>query len=131
MRVESWNPNKMDESFENVAIGRIVAAAEVVAAATRSNCNVFSGQYSHPMYQRGKYAGQNWTSRDAGRLKKSIRVTRKKTSGGRAFSRKKSIRVYAGHYMAWYALIVEHYTPYIRPALSQTLSQVKTIIGAS
>lgn len=148
MRVETWNPNMMDESFENVAIDRIVAAAEVVAAATRSNCNMFSGQYSHPMYRRGKYAGQNWTSRDAGRLKKSVRVTRKRTGrSGRSvsvtghsvaniwsnssFSRKKNVRVYAGHFMAWYANIVEHYTPFMRPALSQTLSEVKSIIGAS
>ncbi len=129
MRVESWNPSSMDENFENVSLGRLAAAARVIALATSSNCPV--GTISHPMYQRGKYANQNWTSRDAGRLKKSVRVTRKRTSGGRAFSRKKSIRVYAGHYMAWYANIVEHYTPFMRPAQSQTLSEVKAIIGAS
>jgi len=128
MRVEGWNPNAMDETFENVAIERLVEAAEVVANAARQKCPV--GTISHPMYKRGKYAGKDWTSRDAGRLKKSIRVVRKKTKSGKAFTQKRNIRVYAGHYLAWYADIVEFYTPYMRPALVNSIPEIKTITGA-
>lgn len=128
MRVESWNPNAFDESFENVAIERLVEAAEVVASETRRRCPV--GTTSHPMFKTGRFAGKAWTSRDAGRLKASIRVVRKRTRGGKAFSRKRSVRVYAGHYMAYYARIVEYYQAFMRPGVAAAMSEVKTIIGA-
>lgn len=127
MRVEAWNPNKMDETFENVAIDRLIAAAEVVARHARQKCPV--GTISRPMYKKGIYAGQPWTARDAGQLKRSIRVVRKKTKSGKAFSRKRDVRVYAGHYLAYYAQIVEFTRAFMRPALAQSLSEIKTIIG--
>lgn len=127
MRIENWNPNAMDETFENVAIERLVEAAEVVADAARRNCPV--GTVSRPIYKRGPYAGQAWTARDAGQLKRSIRVVRKKTKSGIAFSKKRDVRVYAGHYLAYYARIVEFSKPYMRPALAQSIQQIKTIIG--
>ena len=127
MRVEAWNPNKMDETFENVAIDRLIAAAEVVARHARQKCPV--GTISRPMYKKGPYAGQPWTARDAGQLKRSIRVVRKKTKSGKAFSRKRDVRVYAGHYLAYYAQIVEFTRAFMRPALAQSLSEIKTIIG--
>ena len=128
MRVENWNPNAMDETFENVAIDRLVEAAEVVASAARRRCPV--GTISRPIYKRGRYAGQPWTSRDGGRLKKSIRVVRKKTKSGKAFSRKRDVRVYTGHYMAYYARIVEFSKPFMRPALNESIPEIKSIIGA-
>ena len=129
MRVEFWNPNVMDETFENVAVERLVEAAEVVAGAARSKCPV--GTISRPIYTRGPYAGKAWTARDAGQLKKSIRVVQKKTKGGKAFSRKRNVRVYAGHYLAYYASIVEHAgKAFMRPALAQSISKVKEIVGA-
>lgn len=128
MRIESWNPNVADQAFEDVAIERLVEAAEVVASAARTKCPV--GTVSRPIAKRGRYAGQDWTSRDAGRLKKSIRVTRQKNKSGKAFAKARNVRVYAGHYMAWYAQIVEFYKPFMRPALASSLSTVKSIIGA-
>lgn len=128
MRVENYNPNAFDQEFEDVAIERLVAAAEVVASRARAKCPV--GTESRPMYQRGKYAGRKWTARDAGALKKSIRVTQKKTKGGKALSKKKNVRVYAGHYLAYYADIVEFKTPYMRPALDASISTIKSILGA-
>jgi len=136
MRIEAWNPNKADQEFENVAIERLVKAAEVVANAARRKCPV--GTISRPMYKTGPYAGQPWTSRDAGRLKKSIRVVRQKTKSGKAFSKKRNVRVYAGSYPpgikpqedAYYVSIVEHTRPFMRPALEGTMSEVKQIIGA-
>lgn len=81
------------------------------------------------MYRRGPYAGQPWTARDAGQLKKSIRVTQKKLKGGRAAWKSKDVRIYAGHYLAWYANIVEHSKPFMRPAVAASLSTVKSILG--
>ena len=127
MRVETWNPNKFDESFEDVAIERLVKAAEIIADATRRKCPV--GTITRPIYQTGPYAGQFWTARDAGELKRSIRVVRKKTKSGRAFSRKRSVRVYAGHKKAYYASIVEHSKPFMRPAQINSLAQVKSVLG--
>jgi hypothetical protein len=128
MRVESWNPTAFDQEFENVAIERLLEAATVVANNARSRCPL--GTISHPIYRRGPYAGLNWTSRDAGRLKSSIRVVEKKSKSGKPLSRQRNVRVYAGHYMAWYAAIVEFYTPFIRPALYQSIAQIKSITGA-
>jgi len=127
MRVSNWNPNRYDQTFENVAVGRLVDAAEVIAGVTRRNCPV--GTISRPMYKSGPYAGQFWTARDAGELKRSIRVVRRKTKSGKAFTKKRSVRVYAGHKKAFYASIVEHSKPFMRPAQMATLSQVKEIIG--
>ena len=129
MRVQDWNPNVMDETFENVAIERLVDGAEVVAAAARRLCPV--GTVSRPVYKTGPYAGEEWTSRDAGRLKKSIRVVRQKTKSGKAFTKKRNVRVYAGHYLAHYAKIVEfNGRAFMRPALINSLAGLKEIIGA-
>ena len=128
MRVENWNPNRMDETFENVAIDRLVEAAEVVADAVRRRCPV--GTISRPIYRSGPYAGQFWTARDAGALKRSVRVVRRKTKSGKAFTKKRNVRVYVGHKKAFYASIVEHSRPFMRPALAQSMPEIKTIIGA-
>jgi len=136
MRIEAWNPNRADAEFENVAIERLIQAANVVANSARSKCPV--GTVTRPMYKTGPYAGQPWTSRDAGRLKKSIRVVRQRTKSGKAFSRKRNVRVYAGSYPqgikpqddAYYVSIVEHSKAFLRPALASSMSEVKEIIGA-
>ena len=134
MRIESWNPNKFDETFENVAIERAVEAAKVIAQRARDKCAV--GLIERPVYKRGPYRGRSWTSRDKGRLKKSIRVVRKKTKSGKAFSRKRSVRVYAGHYTAYYVAWEEEFGspkrrahPFLRPAFYQSLGDIKNIIG--
>ena len=126
MRIENWNPNSWDQTFENVSMKRLLDAAEVIAKATRRKCPV--GTITRPMYKSGPYAGQFWTARDAGELKRSVRVVRQKTKSGKAFSRKRNLRVYAGHKKAYYASIVEYSKPYLRPAQAATLSQVKAII---
>lgn len=128
MRVELFNPDRYDIDFENISMDRLVEAANVVADEVRRRCPV--GTISRPMYKTGPYAGQPWTARDAGQLKKSIRVTRLKTKSGKAFSRKRNVRVYAGNFLAYYARIVEHSRPFMNPALTQTYSEVKSILGA-
>ena len=128
MRVSNWNPNVADESFENIAIERLVKAAEILADNARRKCPV--GTVSRPMYKTGPYAGQAWTARDAGQLKRSIRVVRKHSKSGKPLQRKRSIRTYAGHYKAFYASIVEHSKPFMRPALTQSLAAMRSAIGA-
>lgn len=128
MRVEHWNPNVMDESFAEVATARLIEAAEVVAQAVRAKCPV--GTTSRPIYKRGPYAGQAWTARDAGQLKKSIRVVTKKSKYGKEIWRQRNVRVYAGHYLAYYASIVEHTKPFMRPAFYGSIPAIKSIVGA-
>lgn len=138
MRVANWNPNKFDETFENICIDRLVDAAEVIAAKARANVP-HKLNLRRPVYKKGKYEGRLWTSREPGRLKESIRVRRRRTKSGKAFSRKRNVRVYAGHYikgdveyanyLAYYAAIVEYTKAYLRPAFYSSESEIKSIIG--
>lgn len=128
MRVANWNPNVADQEFENVAIERLVEAAHVVADAARARCPV--GTVSRPIYKRGPYAGQAWTARDAGQLKRSIRVVQKHSKSGKPLMRKRNVRVYAGNFLAFYASIVEHSKPFMRPALTQSYAAMRSAIGA-
>ena len=129
MRVENWNPTKFDSHFEKVSMNRLKEAAQVVEKSAKKTVKV--GTISRPIYQSGPYAGQTWTKRDAGSLKKSIRVVRKRTKSGKALSRKRNIRVYAGNYFAYYAAIVEYKDSYLRSALWKNLSKIRSIIGTS
>lgn len=135
MRVENWNPNVMDQSFEGVAIERLEEAAEVVKSYAKQSLasKLGTGQtygISRPIYKSGPYAGQPWTKRDPGELMRSIRVTRLRTKSGKAFSRKRNVRIYAGNYLAYYARIFEYSKPFFRPAVANAMADVKSIIGA-
>lgn len=128
MRIENWNPSAADQSFEDVAVERLVNAAEILAKNVRRRCPV--GTVSRPMYKTGPYANQPWTARDAGQLKRSIRVTQKKSKSGKPLFRKRNVRVYAGHFLAYYSRIVEYSKPFMRPALTESHSAMKDAIGA-
>ena len=129
MRIEGWNPEKFDLEFENVAIERLVEAAEEVAASARASCPV--GTISRPIYKRGPYAGAPWTARDAGALKKTIRDRQKTSKSGKPLQRKSNVRVYAGSFTRYYASIVEHAgKPFLRVALINSHSKIKSILGA-
>lgn len=129
MRIEGWNPEMYDELFEQATIERLVEAAEAVAASARANCPV--GTVSRPMYRRGPYAGQPWTARDAGALKKTIRVRTKLSKSGKPLKRNSNVRVYAGNYLVYYASIVEHaIRPFMRVSLINSHSKIKSILGA-
>lgn len=160
MRVASWNPNKFDEIFENIAMDRLEEAADVVAERASHNLNnLRRGNISRPVYKSGPNKGKNWTARNPGTLKKSVRVVRKKGKGGKAFSRKRNIRVYAGHYLAYYPYWLEYGTsnvkrkhnkqnkgkflkdvelgnsrtpaqPFLRPAFYGSMNDIKYAIGA-
>jgi len=129
MRVEAWNPEKYDEQFERASLERLVEAAEAVADAARSSCPV--GTISRPIYKRGPYAGQPWTARDAGALKKTIRVRQKTSKNGKPLQRKSNVRVYAGNYLVYYARIVEYAgRAFLRTAIWNSLGRIRQIMGA-
>jgi hypothetical protein len=129
MRVELWNPEMYDLDFENVAIERIVEAAEYVASVARANCK--PGTVSRPIYKRGPYAGESWTARDAGALRKTIRVRQKHSKSGKPLKRKRNVRVYAGNYNVYYAGIVEFAgKTYMRTAIWNSTAKINQILGA-
>lgn len=135
MRIERWDPNRMDATFENVAVERLVKAAKVVRAKTKRKLAAQIGRgkttgINRPVYLTGDYAGEPWTAREFGQMLDSVRVVRKRTKVRKALSKKRSVRIYAGHYLAFYANIFEYYRPFMRPALEESVPMIKTLIGA-
>ena len=133
MRVERFDATKFDVTLENVAADRLVQAAQVVADKAKTNCP--TGDISRPAYKRGKHAGKEWTSRQPGRLKDSIRVERERTKSG-AISRSKRaqsrVAVAMGNELAYYAAAVEYGQsgkPILRSALWNSIPQIKSILG--
>lgn len=126
MRVANWNPSKFDGEFAAAAMERLRAAAEVVAASARGI--VPEGTLSRPMYKTGPYAGQPWTARDAGSLKKTIRVVEKKDPHGAAILESRNVRVYAGNYLVYYAKIVEFTKPFLLPSLNASKKDIRSIM---
>lgn len=131
MRVERWDWEKANEMVASESYKRVLKAAEVIKAAVERECP--EGSITRPMYKSGPYAGQNWTSADAGRLKKTIRVTEKDTEKwGYVFGEFSTapglVRIYAGDYLAWYAKIVEYSNPFMRRAIAASKAEVKDIL---
>ena len=112
MRVENWNPNVRDQSFEDVAVDRLVKAAELIRNHAKSKAKPRTGK-----------------------LRNSVRVVRRKTKSGKAFTKKRNVRVYAGSKEVYYARFVEYGTAktamkaFLRPALNQSIPEIKSIIG--
>ncbi len=126
MRVSNWNPQAYDGEFMNASMDRLRAAAEVIASNARAKCPV--GTISRPIYKTGPYAGKPWTARDAGALKKTIRVVEKKEKGTE-FAKSRNIRVYAGNYLIYYAQVVEYNgKTFMRSALNSSKAEIKSIL---
>jgi hypothetical protein len=135
MRVENWNPNAMDQTFENVAMERLIEAAGAVKEKAQGLCPV--GTVSRPMYKRGPYANQPWTARDAGALQRTIRIVLKRSEKtGKPLNKKRSVRIYAGPHsgdkdkLTYYAAIVEFYRSYLRRGFNESIPEIKAIVGA-
>jgi len=134
MRVRNWNPKRYDDQFANASMERLREAAEIVAARTRVNLSKRIGKgkttgISRPIYKTGKYAGQAWTQRNFGELLNSIRVVEKKERWGFEVHKRRNIRVYAGHYLAYYAKIFEFSVgAFMRPAWRSSLPEIKRIL---
>jgi len=115
-----WDSREIQNAIMKENVGKLESAGQVIAEKARAKCPV--GKTSRPMYQTGRYAGQSWTARDSGALKKSIRVVQRKGVN--------DVWVIAGNKQVYYARIVEYYTPFMRPALRSSLRRIKTILGA-
>lgn len=134
MRVENWNPNAMDQTFEDVSIERLMAGANVLRATVKRRLTAEIGKgvttgISRPVYKKGDAAGKPWTMRQFGTLLKSVRVTQKKSKSGKLLWKKRNVRVYVGHYLAYYADIFEYSRPFMRPALIESLPMIQVAIG--
>ena len=134
MRVVNWSWKEADKMVGRASYKRVLKAAHVIKRAVKARCP--TGTISRPMYKTGPYAGQPYTARDAGQLKRSVRVVeRNENKGGLQLVQLKTfgpnfglVRVYVGHFLAYYARIVEHYTPFMRPAADSVRGQVKNIL---
>ncbi len=144
MRFEgAWNPNTMDEAFGNISMAKLMQAARVVKSRAESNLRASIGKgwggqkryrrISRPVYQTGPRAGQPYTSRDPGRLEGTIRITRLRAQGGTSLklSRKKNVRIYAGSRMTDYHFAYEFRYPFLRPALTQSISAMRAVMGVA
>jgi len=129
LKIKSWNPEKIEGELVGAAMEKLREAAELVADRARALCPV--GSISRPMYKTGPYAGQPWTARDAGQLKRSIRVRELNDKYGTAFVKHRNIRIYAGNERAYYASIVEYSgKPFMRRAFNGARMQIREILGA-
>ena len=120
-KIAFWDPKPLNQEVMKNGMKRLKKAGEVVARKARSSPVVNRSTGTRTIYKNGRYAGQFWTARDAGALKKTIRVVEK-------HGRKLNIRVYSGTAKVFYAQIVEFYTPYLRPASNASKSQILKIM---
>ena len=120
-RVGFWHPKEVEDVIIENAMQRLEQAGEIVAQKARSIVPV--GTKSRPMYQTGRYAGCEWTKRDAGALKKTIRVVRKNGDPNL------NIWIMAGNKVTYYAQIVEFYTPFLRRALGGSKAAIRSALG--
>jgi hypothetical protein len=127
MRVQFFNPQKFDTELKGIALKRLKDAASVIEKEAINLCP--TGTVSRPMYKKGPYKDQPWTSRDKGRLKKSIRKVIYNPHPRDFAASRMNVRVYAGHYMAYYAAIVENGKHFMRRAKNKSMKKVKEIIG--
>lgn len=127
MRVEGWRPDAYDGDMDRAAKKRIVKAAEHLASVVERKCP--TGTVTRPMYVRGPNKNRPWTSRDAGRLKRSVRVTQRRGKTGRLLWSKGFIRVYAGDYYAYYASAVESLVkPFMRTSIIEAHAEMQNIV---
>ncbi len=115
MRVAHWDPKIADSEIKEKVMDRLQIIAEGVAQRARQSVSV------------GKDIPQGkgkWSKREAGALKKSIRVVRLHGDP------KMNVRVYAGNREVYYARFVEYGTvkmgahPFLRPALNAAKKEI-------
>lgn len=131
-RIAFWDVKPLNREIMRNGMKRLRKAGEVVRRKARSSPVVNRSTVTRPMYTKGRYAGQFWTARDAGALKKSIRVVEKHGAETGGYITIKSgqleVRIYAGTKKVYYAQIVEFYTPFMRPALNASKSKILSIM---
>jgi hypothetical protein len=135
MRVEYWNPEAGYKEFSHISHERLMKAAKVIKRTIQRRLISQIGKgkttgINRPVYLTGKYAGKPWTAREAGTMLKSVRIVEREESFGTSnLDIADNVRIYTGHYMAFYANIFEAYRPFMRPAMEESLPKVKQIMG--
>ncbi len=134
LRVEYWKPEEAYKDFSNISRKRVLDAAYVIKdeVVRRLRSQIGRGKttgINRPVYLTGDYPGEPWTAREAGQMLKSVRVVEREEKEGVEIWHKQNVRVYVGHYLAFYANIFEFYRPFMRPAIAATLPKVKDILG--
>lgn len=132
-RVAGWNPTAYDEVFANMSMDVLRDAAHIIAANVRARCPVH--EPAGVQYRKGNDK-KPWLARTGGTLKQSIRVVEKYDiqSGAKVFDNK-NIRVYAGHYMAYYARIVEKIHPtkslWMRRGFTASMPAIRSLLNST
>lgn len=121
MRVSNWKPIKESE-LAAAALPTLKAAGELVAQDARRRVPIGT---SRPAAKGGK----DWTAREAGALRNSIRVVTLHDNP------MKGVRIYAGSRKVYYARFVEYGTvkmrarPFLRVALQAMKSSILSLVG--
>jgi HK97 gp10 family phage protein len=123
MRVAKWSTKEADMQIQVNAMDRLQEVAEAIAEEARRHV---------PVGQNVPAGKGKWSAREAGALKRSIRVVRLHGDP------KKNVRVYAGSREVYYARFVEYGTakmrarPFLRPAVQAMKSKIgKVFQGGS
>jgi hypothetical protein len=152
-----WRQDSINRYVEGIAVERLVDAGEILRdeVKTKLKAQFHRGwvgkqrplkpgrkrpnkprapryEIDRPKYKSGPYNDAQWTARYGKTYKtliKSVRLVRKLTPKTKALSKKRSVRVYAGHYLAFYADIFEYYRPFFRPALRSSNDKMKGVLG--
>lgn len=115
-----WNPKLAEHEIMGRAMDRLEEAAKAMAEVVKQATP--EGSVSRPIYKTGPYAGKYWTARDAGALKRSVRVSKREGSTSR------NVRIIVGHRKAYYGKIIEFDRPFFRPAINRGKRIAKNIL---
>jgi len=115
-----WNPKLAEHEIMGNAMVRLEKAAKAMAEVVKQATP--EGTISRPIYKKGPYAGQYWTARDAGALKRSVRTATREGSTSR------NVRIIVGHRKAYYGKILEFDKPFFRPAINRGKRIAKNIL---
>lgn len=131
-KVKRWNWNEANRMVNGETRKRLLTAAEMIKTEIRTKLKRSIGKgettgISRPIYKTGKHRGQPWTQRNFGELLGSVRVVEKREAWGFEIQKERNVRVYAGHYLAYYAQIFEFDRPYMRPAWRAVLPKLKKV----
>jgi hypothetical protein len=130
MPVMFWNPTLADERIMERAVEKLDEIAETMAREIRKEImsKGLVGTVSRPMYRSGPYAGKYWTARDAGSMLRSVRIVKKNENGN---LRSHNVWIMVGNRKVYYAKMVEHYTPFFRPAINRSKRVARQMLAAA
>lgn len=132
MPVIFWNPTLANERIMSRAVEKLDDIAQMMADEVRKEIRTkqLIWNKNRPAYRSGRYAGRYWTARYSGALLRSVRVTKQDEAGAMGH-RNHNVWILCGNTQAYYGKIVEHYTPFFRPAINRAKRQARTLLNAA